>query len=463
MAKKKARSKLIIPIVIAGIFIALFLTTGFPFQFIQVEANLQDAQELLDDILNLPDEFQIPVYDCTDISETGCEGDVGTEPTVTIPIDDDDGFPIPNTNVTIIDPIDEVIIENMTVIVDDDGTVVDPEPMPEPFDVSISSKIFKTDNNGTLTESTTNFAIPLLAFFVEDTSNIDFDNGFLEQELILNAEPNTSITLNADFDVLIANQTILNEKLTISITGMTDENGELKIDYVNTLGLKSDNFFFSFADHVDKFQATGIDKVEFVINNVRVSSGEFEYALESGVIYSIEIARDPNQIIITDESGGKARIFPTDSVISVGSYANSYTYVKTSRVYPYRTTITACCIPAPAMGGGEFTHILQDGTEEVLATFPSNTAGSCVTAPFTHKTTCTQHRKITNLLIQRDEIYRLDVTSPTKASITFKTPIERETYSFYCKTSQSSGVQSLSCNFLSPTLQQQLADTLVSP
>ena len=460
---KKSRTKLIIPIVVVGIFIGLFLTTGFPFQFIQVEANLQNAQELLDDILNLPEEFQIPVYDCTIISETGCEGDVGTEPTVTIPINGDDGFPIPNTNVTIIDPIDEVIIENMTVIVDDDGTVVDPEPMPEPSDVSIISKFIKTDNNGTVTESTTNFAIPLLAFFVEDTSNIDFDNGFIEQELILNAEPNTSITLNADFDVLIANQTILNEKLTISITGITDENGELKIDYVNPQGLKSVNFFFSFKDHIDKFQPTGTDNVEFVINNVSVSSGEFEYALESGVIYSIEIARDPNKIIITDESGGMKRIFPTDDVINVGSYANSYTYVKTTRTYPYRTTVTACCIPAPAMGGGEFTHILQDGTEEVLATFNANSGGSCVTAPFTHRTTCTQFAKISNLKIQRDEIYRLDITSPTKASITFKTPIEQESYSFYCKTSQSSGVQSLNCNFLSPTLQQKLADTLVSP
>jgi hypothetical protein len=453
MAKKKASIIGIGTIglgVIIAVVVALYITTGFPFQFFPVSAT--DDQQLLDDINNLPPEFQLPI------------GDVIVEPTVPIEVIlGDDQFPIPNTDVTIIDPLDEVEINNMTVVVNPDGTVVDPEPIPVPFDVSISSVIFKTDNNGTRTESTTNFEIPLFAFFVEDTTNLDFDNGFIEQQLNLNAEPNTQITLDANFDVLIANQTILPEPLTISVSGVTDQNGQLSIDYVNPVGLKSKDYFFSFADHVDKFNATATDKVEYVIDNVRVSSDDFEYELESAVIYEITIARDPNRIIIIDESGGKARIFPTDDVINVSSTASSYTYVRTSRVYPYTRTYSACCVPAPAMGGGEFTHILNDGSEQILASFQANSAGSCTTIAFGGGTTCTKFPKITNLLIQRDEIYRLDVTSPTKASITFKTPIEQKSYSFFCKTNLSSGVSTLNCNFLSPTLQQQLADTLVEP
>jgi hypothetical protein len=435
---------------VIGAVVLLNVITGFPFQFIPVDAS--DDQQLLDDINNLPPEFQLPI------------GDVIVEPTIPIKIIlGDDQFPIPNTNVTIIDPLNEVEINNMTVVVDpEDGTVIDPEPILVPFDVSISSVILKTDNNGTRTQSTTNFDIPLFAFFVEDTSNLDFDNGFIEQNLVLNAQPDTLITLNADFDVLIANQTVLLEPLTISVSGVTDQNGQLIIDYVNPAGLKSKDYFFSFADHIDKFNVTATDKVEYVIDNVIVSSGDFQYELESAVIYEIKIARDPNRIIIIDESGGKARIFPTDDVINVTSTANSYSYTRTERTYPYTRTYSACCVPAPAMGGGTFTHILQDGTEEQLASFNANSAGTCQTI-FMGGTTCTRFDKITNLAIQRDEIYRLDISSPTKASITFKTPIEQTSYVFFCKTNQVSGVSSLNCNFLSPTFQQNLADTLVTP
>jgi len=455
MVKKKSRITGIGTIglgVVIAVVIALYITTGFPLQFFPVSAT--DDQQLLDDINNLPPEFQLPI------------GDVIVEPTVPIEVVlGDDQFPIPNTDVTIIDPLNEVEINNMTVVVNPDGTIVDPEPMPVPFDVSISSVIFKTDNNGTRTQSTTNFDIPLFAFFVEDTTNLDFDNGFIEQQLNLNAQPNTQITLDANFDVLIANQTILPEPLTISISGVTDQNGQLSIDYVNPVGLKSKDYFFSFADHIDKFNATATDKVEYVINNVRVSAGDFEYELESGVIYEITIARDPNRIIIIDESGGKSRIFPTDDVINVLSSANSYTFVRTSRTYPYTRTYTACCVEAPAMGGGTFTQILDDGTERFLASFPSNTAGSCFTAPFTGRVTCTGTNliKISNLLIQRDETYKLVIGSPTPATLIFKTPIEQKSYSFFCKTSLSSGLRALSCNFLSPTFQQELADTLVTP
>ncbi len=449
MAKKKARSKLIIPVIIAGVLVVLFITTGFPLQFIPINADAE--QDLLDDINNNPPpDFEIPI-DCILVADCEDNFDDPTNPIDDI-LNDCDQIPIPNTELVLEECNDEVIdpIDNMTKTVGDDGTIDEPEPEPELFEVTISSIIFKTDNNGTKTESTTNFDIPLFAFFVEDTSNLDFDNGFLEQQLILNAPPNTPINLQADFDVLIANQTVLPEPLTISIDGVTDQNGELLIDYENPLGLKSKDFLFSFADHIDKFPITGNENVEFVLSNVKVSSGTFEFELGSAVIYSITIARDPNQLIIEDEFGEKARIFPTDDTLRIYTARSSFTITPTCN--PRRICskpYTACCYNAPAMGGGKVTHILQDGSEMVLADFQSNLVSS------------SSITKV-DIKIQRNEIYRIDFTSPTVASITFKTPIEQETYSFYCKgISTTAGDGKGYCNFLQPSVQQALADTLV--
>ncbi len=460
MAKKKGIFKGTSILVLAGVIavvISLYLTTGFPLQFIPVDADAQ--QDLLDDINNNPPQnFEIPI-DCILVADCQDNFDEPTNPIDDI-LNECDQTPIPNTELILEECNDEVIdpITNMTVIVQPDGTVEDPpimmppEPEPELFELTISSIIFKTDNNGTRTESTTNFDIPLFAFFVEDTSNLDFDNGFIEQQLIVNAPPNTEINLDADFDILIANQTVLPEPLTISITGITDANGELSIDYVNPQGFKSKDFTFNFEDHVDKFPTTGTENVEFVLSNVKVSSGTFEFELGSVVIYSLTIARDPNQLIIMDEFGEKARVFPTDDTLRIYSARSSFTI--TPNCNPRRICskpYTACCYPAPSMGGGKVTHILPDGGELIIAVFSGNSQSSS---------------SITNLdiKIQRNEIYRVDFTSPTIASITFKTPMEQESYALYCKgisTTASTGARY--CNFLQPSVQQAFADTLVTP
>lgn len=467
-----------LPIGIAGAVIALvivYLFTGFPITLIPVNADLQ--QDLLDDINNNPPpDFQIPI-NCILVQDCVDNFDEPSSPIDDI-LNDCDQTPIPNTEFVLEECNDEVFdpIDNMTKTIGDDGTVEDqptmlppimmpPEPEPELFDLSISSIIFKTDNNGTLTESTTNFAVPLFAFFVEDTSNLDFDNGFIQQELVVNAPPNTPITLDADFDVLIGNQTILLEPLRISTSGMTDQNGELKIDYVNSAGLKSADYLFSFTMNLDKFPITGNEKVEFVIKNVRVTSGDFEFVLDSEVIYSIVVATDLNQLIIEDEFGKRLRIFPTDDTLRIYSTQSSFTVAR--NCVPRRIcspAYTACCYVAPAMGGGTVTHILADGSEMVIANFNSNTVGGCVVIPFTGgKLNCTNSQKV-NMQIQRNEIYRIDFTSPTVASITFKTPMEREAFTFYCKGISTTSTDGKGyCNFLQPSVQQALADTLVTP
>jgi len=464
----------------AVVIIVLFVATGFPFQFIPVDADAN--QNLLDEIINLSDLFEIP-FVCEIVED--CEDDfIPPPPPITDIVYDCDIIPIPTTDLFLQECPNIVFnpIENKTVIVDDDGTIQpdpiipppepiplppEPEPEPELFEVTITSLIFKTDNNGTRTESSTNidvpFFAPLLSFFVEDTSNIDFDNGFLEQQLILNAPPNTQISVDADFDVLIANQTILPQPLTISISGTTDENGELLIDYVNPTGLKSKDFLFRFQEHVDKFPISGTEDIEFVLKNVKATSGVFEFELESIAIYTLTIATDLNKIIIVDEAGDLARVFPTDDTLQI--YSTSAQRYIAKRCVPRRVCSPAyyvCCYSAPAMGGGKVTHILQDGSEMVIAEFDSNSVGGC-RAIFKQPVRCDSFTKV-NMKIQRDEIYRIDFTTPTKASITFKTPMEQKSYAFYCKGNSNTALTGLGyCNFLQASVQKELADTLVNP
>ncbi len=457
MAKKKSKSsRLPFAIIgIASVFVVIFLFTGFPLNMIGVNAE----QGFLNEINDLPPELEIPT-DC--IIPSDCvvgEFDDLPTPIEEIILDCSTTTPIPDTDLLLGECNNEVNdpISNMTIFVDPvTGTTVDLEPEPELFDVTISSKVFKTDNFGQRTESKTNFDIPLLAFFVEDTSDIDFDQGIIEQELIVNAPPNTSLRLSADFDILIGNQTILLEPLTIGGFGTTDENGELTVNYINQLGLRSNVFTFLFADHIDKFPITGTEKVDYVLSNVRVTSGLFEFELESVVIYSIVIARDPNQLIIVDELGERTRVFPTDDTLRIYSTTGKRWVERTCS---YRRSCSGgyyyCCYVAPAMGGGQFTHILPDGTEEVLATWDPNAVGFCRIFAFSG-VFCDTFQKV-NIKFQRDEIYRFDIGSPTKASITFKTPMEQANYIFYCKGSSNPAGY---CNFLQPSFQQNLRDTL---
>jgi len=114
------------------------------------------------------------------------------------------------------------------------------------------------------------------------------------------------------------------------------------------------------------------------------------------------------------------------------------------------------------MGGGTLTHILEDGTVVLVAQFDANSVGG-FRAVFKQRTTFDSFSKI-NDVIQRDEIYRFDIGSPTPASITFKTPIEKTSYIFYCKGTSATSTTGLGyCNFQQASFKQALADTLVTP
>ena len=81
----------------------------------------------------------------------------------------------------------------------------------------------------------------------------------------------------------------------------------------------------------------------------------------------------------------------------------------------------------------------------------------------------TSRTKSIFILIQRDEIYKINFFEPI-GTVTWKTPQEQKAYSFYCKPISGTAFGTANvpnkaeyCNYLDPVVRQQLADTLVTP
>ena len=433
-------------VIIVGVMTVLFS----PLQSFFIVSPI-DQQEILDRAnteLEQINALQIPF--CNDVSD--CQ----------------EGFKIINRTLIeeIVNPIEEGVQESDTTLVIDgeDVTIVKdaeiigqiPEPQPElePVSMELISIVIKTDNTGKQTESKTNTGIPLLTFFVEDTSNIDFDNGVLEQSLMIKTENEIEATINAKLDIQINQKSILVNPIIISSKGVTDNNGELLLDFKSTTGISSKTYLFKFRDNISRFNATGISKVEFILSEITIDATNQKFSLSNSTIYSMNIARDPNRILIKDEAGGLLRVFPVDDGLGIGSSVGSIT-----TTYCFNRTFYSCiqyssythCTQAPAMGGGTVTHIKKDGTSEIINTFGASGAGAM--NPNNQQSGCGGVTKV-SMIIQRDEIYKIDFQNPV-GSVKFKTPMEKKDYYFYCKSDTT-----FYCNYNDKTVIDSLTASL---
>ncbi len=440
MAKKKSkipRSTIILGGILAVVSVGLLFTI-FPNILEQGDITFQSIEDQIQNGIN-SGFLEIP-FACASVTECADEGIiVGDLMNSTIIEEIIDPVPIDE-----VIPIEECIPPSLFL----DGLCTEPfvPIVEEPPTLSLVSNTIKIDNTGTRFESTTNTDIPLLSFFVEDTTNLDFDQGFIEQTLLLKTDPNSMITGSGTFSVLIANQTIFTEPTPISFTGISDENGELQIDFVSPSGFKSRLFTFKFADFVTDFNPTGLSKMRFVVEDLIVNVNGFEFGLATSDILTFDIARDPNRIIISDEQGGKLRVFPTDDAFNFSSSGGSYSYRQCAVNSPtfgcqrYRTIKVS--LPAISVGSMQLFQVI-DGNDVLLETSNSGTGN------------------LLSTFIQRDEVYKLLFTNPA-GSISFKTPEEQMNYSFNCRPviNTSTGARDLVCNYLDPVFIQSLADTL---
>jgi len=406
---------------------------------------------------NILKEDVITTTTVEEIIEEGIEQGVLTIPIPCFEITScDEGQPIISEEVES-NPIEEVIDPTPTIddpiepelesiIIDEEEVVVDPitiEPIieelpPEPPIVEIVSNVTKISNTGERFTSSTSFNVPLrLELFVEDTTNIDFDQGFIENQLFLKTDPNSNVEVNGFLDILIENMTVLSNPVSINVQGTTDQDGMILINFLSPTGIQSDIFLFQFTDHTDKFPAQGMTKIEYKLSGVTININEFGYALDFETIFEMDIFTDPNLILITNEQGGLLRVFPTDDNVKLCSNVGKLCYkqctVNSVRFgcQKYRTVCQS--VSAPQIGAWNFFK--QDKNSGIFVAVNSGTSFSA-SCPL-------------NENVQRDEVYKLQIFDPNKATITWKTEPEQRNFLFSCTTIQSAttGLKTPSCNY----------------
>jgi hypothetical protein len=442
MARKKSNTKLV---ALGGL--SIVVVTGLVIIFMMFPNILEEdvittttVEEIIEEgieqgVLTIP----IPCFEITSCAEGQ---PIISEEHETNPIEE-----IIDPTPVIEDPIEpeleSIIIEEE--VIDVDPITIEPiieEPPPDPPTVEIVSNVTKIANNGERFTSSTSFNIPLrLELFVEDTTNIDFDQGFIENQLFLKTDAGLNVDLTGFFDILIENQTILTQPVPINVQGISDQDGMIAINFLSPTGISSEIFLFQFADHIDKFQTQGITKIEYKLLTITASIDEFNYGLDFETIFSMDIFRDPNLITITDEEGGIVRALPEDDNVRLCSTQGSYVY-KTCSVRSVRfgcQTYRSTTYPISAPTVGAWTFLKQDKISDLFIPIDSGLQFS---------TSCPL-----NVNVQRDEVYRLQILTPNAGNIIWKTDIEQRNFLFSCINGRdpTTGTLIPSCNYDSPT------------
>ncbi len=213
--------------------------------------------------------------------------------------------------------------------------------------IILTSKVEKISSSGISEFVSGEFGLNQLAFFVEESTNIDYANGRLIFELgtisdrashqysarnidgtLMGCTNPTFQECIAKFDILISDQSIFTEPLELGIDRTGDDQGVARLIFLSGIGSTvesgSTTFTFSFADHFDKFGNEQITRIKAVVIELNIAEAlSFPEQLPNDVVqfstndqqvFAMEITRDNEQIIIIDEmTNSTSRVFPTDS------------------------------------------------------------------------------------------------------------------------------------------------------
>ena len=428
MAKKKGmtRGKIISVALIGGLLVIVDAEIlGF-----NIVSGLQNIAPEIDDT-----QFEVPF------------GDLPPEEIEELPIDDSFDCIVNNSLVEPCDgepteipfepePLPPIITSN-----DTGSEQYEEEVNSEPITIAIKSITKLIDEQGNVTESITNSNIPLLAFFVEDVSNVDFSNGIIETELQLIASRQTEISGIATITIFISNQTV-GDPIKLDVDVMTDENGIANIDFLSPTGFGSKQLTFLFRDHIDEFPLVGLSKIQYVLD-LELETDQNRFVQNDLVIYSVDIATDPVQIIILNEEGGLIRVFPTDDNFKVSNSGQYTRWVGCSSSTQGRCNGTYIRCNQSSIGTAGTLEIfdLENNKvfEHLLTTRTGNTNWSSG-SPCSGSTD--------SVLLQRNAEYTVQFTS-VKAGLpsstwTLQTPESQKNYAYSCSWSFTVPV---TCNF----------------
>lgn len=195
----------------------------------------------------------------------------------------------------------------------------------EPQVIRLEANVVKIDSTLQRFNETLIFDVPLASLFVEDTSNIDFRNGFIELDLDILTDPQTQINADGTFNVKINDIELFPTDVGLQSIGLTDQDGKIKLKFIPfPLEITSDLFTFDFNQNFDKFPDEAVSKLRFIIKTLNIDVGtEQNNGLLGQEIFSMDIFKDPIQILILDTQGNEIKSYPLDDRLLIRSDASS--------------------------------------------------------------------------------------------------------------------------------------------
>jgi len=393
MAKKKGlisaggQKIAIVAIVIAataGVLLAgpLYIT-DFPIDVYGIAENIVPQQQLtqaqIDEMAEVgftipPDPgSEIPVSPNAPVENTCQDPDISEQECADDP-----------TNATELTDEEQMMLEemmNMTVTSDD-------PPIAQACDeldlgcsdtrkISLLGELTRISSQGNRTTEFFQFDLSRLSLFIDPESQIDYRTGFLELQLSMNStDANTSLESDGSMDVLI-NENII-DTVPLRTTGLTDNDGGIKVDFISPGGAASDTYVFDIGANFDSFENEQINIISMIITDLssilepQACIAIFptppeclpaNFGLVNQTLVTVDIFRDDIQILITDTSGNQIISYPQDDRFTLSTVARS------------KLGIQSCTDPtnpsAPTLSGRSGSGC--SFTSFVIATYPAPT------------------------------------------------------------------------------------------
>ncbi len=332
---KKGISRIVIAVFGIGVLIAVIV----PVMLFVFDVDLDNIAPQIFGDENLEIPFPIPDEPIDPNTPSIIEGDEGCI--------DGECIPIENPDVPFVPPEEEEEIDeaiNMT------ETSNDPPPQQICDElnlfcgtanvIELQTSVVKIDSTLQRFNETFTSDIPFASLFVEDTSNIDFRNGFIEMTILLKTDPNIQINADGTFNIKIGEIEIFGTDAQLIANGVTDENGEIRLSFVPLpLEILSSDITFDFNAHFDKFVNEGITRVSFIVKGLDVTVTENivcittpcvgqelqRNGLVNQEIFGMDIFRDDIQIFIEDTQGNQIRSYPQDDRLTIVSQDSTLT------------------------------------------------------------------------------------------------------------------------------------------
>jgi len=332
----------------------------------------------------------------------------------------------------------------------------------------LSTKVTKIDSAGEVEVVEGRFGFEQLALFVEDVSDKDYATGRLVIELKIIGEPNTAIsgkvdilgrTGQAQIGLLIPNLLIFEEAgfpfpttltgdLELQVEETTNADGEATVFFIGPTGALSPDFTFEFANNLfnREFPDEAITPLVLHLDFLNISDGTNDFSIRNVDLFTMDILRDDQKILIVNEEGITERVYPSDSRIIITTLTNDAignqcligTYLReacptseecSGRVSAGCLTDNSCTIRSPCLSGDPPNRVLA-GT----ATSPTLSGINLLDSEGRLVATALGGTGIVfDELLTRNANYTIQITSPPISTGDLAFGKSQETQSYTCQ------------------------------